>query len=201
MRALVFISAVASLWGWTLSAQEKAMEPANREASPAGVDVSMSSEKELALMRERLERGSASYIDVLEAESRLLLEKIASGDDKEGEKMKRLQEVYGELISMFQRINNKESELEYQIKLLKLSTTPGNREALLDCYKKVIDYKQKQFRRGTCSYDQVLLAEIAYLRASQADTPPEKKIIIDSEILKKQEALEEMYKACSSSGK
>lgn len=108
---------------------------------------------------------------------------------------KSLQEIYSELIRAAYLRGDKEAALAYQIKLLELSPNTENREALLDCYRQLIIFRQEKHEQGLGSYTDILHTEIAYLKASIPGQTPEQREKTERKIRRKQEIIEEMNKA------
>ena len=191
---LVFIGGAIALSGSLLRAQQGAAQGGveTQPASVAGADIA-EQEVRCGTARSLYEQGVVSYTEVLAEDARLIEEKYAAGALDKAEMVSRLQKIYGEQLSLAQARGSKEDALVFQIRLHELSPGQSKQEVLLACYRQLADYKKDKYEHGVGAYDEVLLAEIDYLRASLPGLAPEQVAKTEEEIRQKQDLLKRLH--------
>ncbi len=192
MKNLFRFLFVLSLSVYPLGARGEQCSVVDSTTHPARTENELSPEVDWTKMRELYKHGVATCSDVLTAEARLLQEKSASGTDN-AEELKRLREIYNELIRIAQANGDKKDSLKFQIRLLELSPDVDNRKAILACYKQLLDCQTEEYKHGIGNYVDVLLAEIELLKASLPSQHPDQAKKTEEEIREKQNALKKLY--------
>ena len=182
---------MSAILGSPILAQENESKASVGIQNSAVTATEISLETKLMKMESLYKQGEVSYVEVLAAEAELLQFKLASGT-RNAEILKRLREIYSAQIKLAQVSDNREAALEFQIKLLEVSTNTDSRDGLLNCYKQLIDYRLDKYNRGAGSYIDVLQTEISYLKATLPGQSPEQAKKIEEEIRQKQDELKQI---------